>query len=288
MGAALALVSALSYGLSDVVGGIVARRMRAVHVAFLGQLGGLLAVAVAAPLLTPASPAAPDLLWGALSGLGTGLGMAFLFRGMGRGAMSVVVPVSAVGGVALPVLVGVTLLGERPAWPTWVGVGLALPALWLVSRSSTPSPDGGPTPGSVADGLVAGVGIAIQYLALARAAPAAGLWPVLAGRVAALLAVGVLACTLMRGLPSETAGARRRAGLRAAAAGGSGVLAAAALAAYLVAAQSGFVTVAVVLSSLYPLVPVVIGVAALGERLSRGQVLGLAAATAAALLIALS
>ncbi|MCE3552570.1 DMT family transporter [Pseudonocardia sp. RS11V-5] len=289
MGAALALVSALSYGLSDVVGGIVARRMRAVHVAFLGQLGGLLAMAVAAPLLTPARPAMPDLLWGGLSGLGTGLGMAFLFRGMGRGAMSVVVPVSAVGGVALPVLVGVTLLGERPGWPTWVGVGLALPALWLVSRPSSRPTDVGPTPGSVADGLVAGVGIAVQYLALARSASAAGLWPVLAGRVVALVAVGVLACTLMRGLPGRTADGERRAGARElAAAGGSGVLAAVALTAYLVAAQSGFVTVAVVLSSLYPLVPVAIGVAVLGERLSRGQVLGLFAATAAALLIALS
>ncbi|GAA4711542.1 DMT family transporter [Pseudonocardia yuanmonensis] len=287
MGAALALVSALSYGLSDVVGGIVARRMRAVRVAFLGQLGGLLAVAVAAPVLTPASPAAPALLWGGLSGLGTGLAMAFLFRGMGRGAMSVVVPVSAVGGVALPVLVGATVLGERPAWPTWVGVGLALPALWLVSRGSAgPATESGPTRGSVTDGLVSGVGIAIQYLALARAAPASGLWPVLAGRVTALVAVGILACTLMRALPAN---AERRAGAReAAAAGGAGVLAALALAAYLVAAQSEFVTVAVVLSSLYPLVPAVIGVVVLGERLSRGQVLGLAVAATAAVLIALS
>jgi drug/metabolite transporter (DMT)-like permease len=287
VGAALALVSALSYGLSDVVGGIVARRMRAVHVAFLGQLGGLLAVAVAAPLLTPAPPSAPDVLWGGLSGLGTGLAMAFLFRGMGRGAMSVVVPVSAVGGVALPVLVGATVLGERPAWPTWVGVGLALPALWLVSRGSTGPPSGAvPERGSVTDGLVAGVGIAVQYLALARAGPAAGLWPVLAGRVTALVAVGILACTLMRSLPAD---GERRAGAReAAAAGGAGVLAAVALAAYLVAARTEFVTVAVVLSSLYPLVPAVIGVALLGERLSRGQLLGLAVATGAAVLIALS
>jgi drug/metabolite transporter (DMT)-like permease len=287
VGAALALVSALSYGLSDVVGGIVARRMRAARVAFLGQLGGLLAVAAAAPLLTPAAPAGRDLLWGGASGLGTGLAMAFLFRGMGRGAMSVVVPVSAVGGVALPVLVGATVLGERPAWPTWVGVGLALPALWLVSRGpADPSRDTGATHGSVADGLVSGVGIAIQYLALARAAPGSGLWPVLAGRVTALVAVGVLACTLMRALSAE--GERRAGSREAAAAGGAGVLAAVALTAYLVAAQSEFVTVAVVLSSLYPLVPAVVGVAVLGERLSRGQVLGLAVATAAAVLIAVS
>jgi drug/metabolite transporter (DMT)-like permease len=285
VGAVLALASALSYGLSDVVGGLVARRMRAVHVAFLGQLGGLLAVAVAAPVLTPARPAPPDLMWGGLSGLGTGLAMALLFRGMSRGAMSLVVPVSAVGGVALPVLVGATLLGDRPAWPTWVGVGLALPGLWLVSRGAPATAR--PACGSVGDGLVAGVGIAVQYLALAQAGPASGLWPVLAGRVTALLAVGVLAWTVMR-RPPATGNELRNGALATVAAGGAGVLAAVALAAYLSAAQTEFVTVAVVLSSLYPLVPTVVGIVVLGERPSRHQMVGLAVALAAAVLITVS
>jgi drug/metabolite transporter (DMT)-like permease len=285
VGAVLALVSALSYGLSDVVGGLVARRMRAVHVAFLGQLGGLLAVAVAAPLLTPGSPEALDLMWGGMSGVGTGLAMAFLFRGLSRGAMSVVVPVSAVGGVALPVLVGATVLGDRPAWPTWVGVGLALPALWLVSRSS--SRTARPPRGSVGDGLVAGIGIAIQYLALAQAGPGSGLWPVLGGRVTALVAVGILAITIMRRSPAA-GGERRGRTWATAAAGGAGVLAAVALAAYLSAVRTEFVTVAVVLSSLYPLVPALIGVVVLDERLSRHQMVGLAVALAAAVLIAVS
>ncbi|GEL24071.1 multidrug transporter [Pseudonocardia sulfidoxydans NBRC 16205] len=283
MGALLALASALSYGLSDVIGGVVARRMRAVHVALLGQLGGLVAVAIAAPLLTPARPDIPDLAWGGLSGLGTGLAMAFLFRGMSRGAMSVVVPISAVGGIALPVLVGVALLGDRPAWLTWTGVGLALPGLWLVSRhASTATTD--PTRGSVGDGLVAGAGIALQYLALARCSPDAGLWPVLAGRLTAVLIVGVLAVTMMRQTSADPDGHKRTRSVLAAA--GSGVLAAVALTAYALAAQSEFVTVAVVLSSLYPVVPALVGIAFLGERLSRRQVLGLAVALTGAVLIA--
>ena len=56
--------------------------------------------------------------------------MLFLYRGISRGAMSVVVPVSAVGGVALPVLVSVALLGDRPTVLAWTGIAVAVPALW--------------------------------------------------------------------------------------------------------------------------------------------------------------
>jgi uncharacterized membrane protein len=133
MGVLLALASALGYGLSDFLGGVLSRRASFVRIALLGQLGGLVVMVLAAPLTASAPPRLPDLLWGALSGLGTGIGMMFLFRGMSRGAMSVVVPVSAVGGVALPVLVATAALGERPPLPGWLGIALALPALWLVS-----------------------------------------------------------------------------------------------------------------------------------------------------------
>jgi drug/metabolite transporter (DMT)-like permease len=64
------------------------------------------------------------------------------------------------------------------------------------------------------------------------------------------------------------------------------VLAGAALTAYLLATHTGYVTVAVVLSSLYPLVPVLVGLLLLGERLRRTQGIGLAAALAAATLVA--
>ncbi|MFE1193957.1 multidrug DMT transporter permease [Streptomyces olivaceoviridis] len=66
---------------------------------------------------------------GALSGIGTGAGVAFLYRAMAQGRrMSVVVPVSDVGAVALPVLVGVAFLGERPAAIAWAGIAVAVPA----------------------------------------------------------------------------------------------------------------------------------------------------------------
>lgn len=282
----LALASALSYGLSDYVGGLLSRRASFVRVALLGQAGGLVAASVAAPLFSGGAPSGRDLLWGALSGVGTGLAMTFLFRGMGRGAMSVVVPVSSVAGAALPVLAGTVLLGDRPAVRTWLGILVVLPALWAVSRPSRTS--AAHPAAAVRDGLTAGVGIAVQYLALAQARPESGLWPVASGRVTAIIAVAVFAAVHH---PAPPRPYRRAPGRTAAlVAGGalSGALAALALVCYLEATRTQALTPAVVLSSLYPVIPVVLGLTTLRERLSPAQAAGLLGALAGSLLIATS
>jgi len=288
----LALASAVSYGLSDYVGGLVARRVAFVRVALLGQVGGLAAACAAAPFLSSGVPSVRDLLYGALSGVGTGLAMTFLFRGMSRGAMSVVVPVSSVAGAALPVLAGAALLGERPDLRTWAGVLVVLPALWAVSR---PSRAGGHPGPAIRDGLSAGVGIAVQYLALAQAHASSGLWPVAAGRVTAIAAVTAIAIVHRSGDPRLWRTIFRpiarkivRHNRETAAALFAGVLAALALGCYLVATRTQALTPAVVLSSLYPVIPVVLGLTTLRERLGPAQAAGLAGALAGSLLIATS
>lgn len=270
MGTLLALASALCYGLADFTGGLLARRASFVTVALAGQVGGLTLSLVLAPVVATGTPVAADLGWGALSGVGTGAGMLFLYRGLGRGAMSVVVPISAIGGVALPVLVGVAFLGDHPSALSSIGIALSLPALWLVSQTRR---HGEPTTAAALDGLIAGAGIALQYLALAQAEPRAGLWPVVAGRVAATL------CLVPLVLGARAAdGPGPRVLLLAA---GPGAIAAMALSFYLAATREQLLVVAVVLSSLYPAIPVLLGVTALRERLSWKQTLGLVGAAAA-------
>lgn len=264
MGALLALASAVLYGIADFAGGLLSRRTGFVTVALAGQAGGFLVLLAIAPFV-PGDPTGGDLAWGALSGVGTGLAMVFLYRGLARGAMSVVVPITAVGGLALPVLAGVALLGDRPTPMAIAGMVLAVPALWLLSWSP------GHT-GSV-DGLVAGLGVAVQYLALAQAGPDSGIWPVVAGRLAAALAI----------LP-----AYRRDGRPPAGAWLTGVCAALALVAYLLATRLQLVSIAVVLSSLYPVIPVLLGLTVLRENLTTTRAAGLAGAAAATALITLS
>ncbi|WP_433473539.1 EamA family transporter [Spirillospora sp. CA-142024] len=276
-GVLLALTSALLYGVADVWGGLLSRRADFAAVALLGQAGGLV-FAVAAALFMPATEiAATDLGWGALSGIGTGLAMVFLYRGISRGDLSVVVPVSAVGGVALPVVVGVAFLGDRPAPAAWIGIAVVLPALWLVSRSR--SEERGTVRTALFNGLAASVGIGVQYLALAQAGDDSGIWPVAAGRVAAVVAVAPMMWSPERRFPSG------RMWFWSAVNGG---FAAAALVCYLLATREQLVVIAVVLSSLYPVVPVLLGVTALRERLSWPQAAGLGGAGVAVVLLTLA
>ncbi|WP_285486948.1 DMT family transporter [Amycolatopsis taiwanensis] len=278
MGELLALASAACYGLSDFAGGLLSRRASFVAVALIGQLSGLALAFVAAAITTSALPGLADLGWGAASGVGTGIGMMFLFRGLSRGAMSVVVPVSAVGGVALPVLVGVTL-GSRPSPVTWLGIALTLPALWLVSQPRRGT--GRQVLPAMADGLIASGGIALQYLALAQAGPHSGLWPVVAGRVTAAATIAALAVPVGTGLRLRLP---TRHTLTAVMTGGSAALA---LVCYLLATRDQLMVVAVVLSSLYPVIPVLLGIGVLGERLSRQQIAGtVGAGLAIALIVA--
>jgi drug/metabolite transporter (DMT)-like permease len=266
----LALSSALGFGLVHFFSGLLARRADGFAVALFGQLGGLVLVATAALLLPEADVTTADLAWGGLSGLGTGVGVAFLYRGLATGNMSVVVPLSDVGSVALPVLVGVAVVGDRPSPLAWAGVVAAVPALWLVSRTTTTDPA---SAAGTVDGLVAGAGFALQFVAIAQVDLDAGLWPILAARVLAATTIAVLALRIRARLRLP-----RSLMLPAGIVGATGSLG---ILLYLMATQQQLLTLVTVLAALYPAIPVLLALLFLHERVTRGQVLGLLLAAGA-------
>ncbi|QUH02423.1 EamA family transporter [Saccharopolyspora erythraea] len=280
MGEVLALLSALCFGSTHFLGGLLARQADSAAVALVAQAAGTVLVLGVAPWVAATEVSPPPLLWGSLSGVGTGVGVVFLYRAMSAGAFSVVAPLSDVAAVVLPVLVGVALLGDRPEALTWCGIAAAAPALWLVSRSGS---DGGAgrsrSAAGVRDALVAGGGFALQFIALAQVDPAAGLWPVVASRAASVLVI--LPLVLRRP-------ARLR--LRPAVACGAvaaGALGSLAIVLFTLAAREQLLSVAVVLTALYPAIPVLLGLVVLGERLTRARRAGLLCAASAVALISL-
>lgn len=127
----LSLCAAIAYGLSDFVGGVVARRASVWAVAAISQAtAAVLAVGLAASI--PGDPSAGDLYFGALAGIGAAAGNVLIYEGLARGRMTVVAPLSAITAAALPVIVGYAA-GERPPIISTIGVVAALPAIWLVS-----------------------------------------------------------------------------------------------------------------------------------------------------------
>lgn len=255
--------------MSDFLGGLASKRAGAFAVVLWSQMVGLGVAVVSAPLLAGTSHAS-DLVWGAMAGASGGLGLLALYAGLATGRMAVVAPVSAVCGTALPVGVGL-VLGERFDAGVWVGVALAIPAVYLVGA-------GGRVQGSgLMLGVLAGLGFAGFFVSLAATADEAGLWPLVPARVASMTIVWVVARGRREPLTIPS-------GRRLVVAAGAGDMSA--NIAYLLAVQSGPLTSTVVLASLYPAVTVLLARIVLSEQIRRTQWLGIALAVTAVTLIA--
>ncbi|MBB5154670.1 EamA family transporter [Saccharopolyspora phatthalungensis] len=278
MGELLALSSALCFGMAHFVNGLVSRRFSGIVVAAHAQVGATLVSLLL--LAFPIGPATPSAVcWGAISGLGTGIGVTLLYRAMQRGPMSVVVPISDVGAVTLPVVFGIALLDERPTPLALCGIAASVPAIWLVSggkRASRRAPGGRGVP----DALIAGIGFAVQFIGMGQIPADAGWYPVIISRIASVVVIGVLVL--------RTAGARRLPAKSAATALVGGAVGTVAIILYLLAAGRQMMSIAVVLAALYPAVPVILALLLLGERIDRAQLLGLLCAAVAIGLLSLA
>ena len=273
----LSLLSAMSYGLGDFVGGFASKRTNPWSVALVAQLGGA-TVILGVTLFTGGSPTGQDLLWAVVAGVGNGFGTAFLYRGLSSGRMGVVAPVSGVGTALVPVAVGV-LAGERPAALVWTGIVLALPGIWLVAREPVGPGGRDVQPGNgLIDGILAGLGFGSLFAALAQIPEEAGFLPLAVNQLVACAAVIAVATALRsRWFPRE---ARAAAGLV------SGVLGALATGAFLVATQGGYLTVTAVIASLYPAFTVLLAATVLREHVHRAQTVGLGLCAVAVTLVA--
>lgn len=274
MSAVFALLASLIYGAADFYGGVAGRRMATIAVVFWTQLvGGVLGVA--ASLLFPAtSVQASDLIWGAVGGTVGTAGLYALYQGLARARMSVVSPLAALLSALIPLGFGLSI-GERPVPLEWLGVLLALPAIWLVASGVHESDESN---GGVGYGILAGLGFGFFFVAIAQTGDGAGFWPLVSARAASvtLMAIGLLVLRVK--LPPS--GTRMLLALV-----GVGDIAANVF--LLLAFRSGLVTLVAVLASLYPAITVLLAVVVLNEPIARRQRFGLAMAMAAVVLLAL-
>jgi drug/metabolite transporter (DMT)-like permease len=277
--AALALASALSYGLSDFFGGLLSKTRSVWMVATASQLTAALATALIA-LFAAGDPRAGDYAWGAAAGLGGAVGISFLYRGLSRGRMGVVAPISGTGAALVPVVVGVAT-GDDPSALAWVGIVLAFPAIYLIPQTDAepePAPDQRPpTSSGAGDGVIAGLGFGALFALVGQFGDDAGFMPLALTQLVVGAAVASAAIALRQPwLP-------RGPGLLPVFA--FGLLGAAASALFLLATRQGLLTVVSVIAALYPASTVAMAALVLRERIGRVQKAGLALAAAAVVLV---
>jgi len=276
MGIVLGLVAALLYGSSDFGGGLASRRFGFLQVTVIGSAVATALAWATLILVGGPGPSVRAVAWGLASGLACGAGTLVLYRGLARGQMSVVGPLSAVGAAVVPVAAGVAL-GERPSILAVAGVLVSLPAIVLVAASGSVR---GKLGAGLLDGLAAGLAFGILFVGLTQAGRDAGLWPVACEQIGTLLltlAVAVRSREPLR-IPLRSAGLPVLAGA-------SGM---AATLAYFYATHFSMLAVAAVLVSLYPGFTVMLARLILHERFSPAQRAGLGLCTLAIIAIALN
>ncbi len=290
-----ALAAAVLYGSADFLGGAATRRSRALSVASLSVPAGAVVMLLAAVVAGGPVPTA-GLGWAVAAGAFGAIGLIVFYAGLAVGPMSVVAPVSALASTVLPVGVAIAS-GEHLGARVYAGVATCLIAIVLVSlERGRPAWPARKAAGPAQDGLVrhhaalrgfgygivAGTMFGIFFVFLRTAGSSGVFWPVGIARLANC-AVVLTAVVLARARP-----AGREAGRRVlAAAVISGVLDASANLFYVLATRAGLFGIAIVLTSLYPGITVLLARVVLRERMHVVQRAGLLLAAAGVILVTL-
>ncbi|MGA8432182.1 MAG: DMT family transporter [Candidatus Sulfotelmatobacter sp.] len=266
------LAAVMLWGTSDFLGGYATRRANAFVFTSIVNIGGLL---MAGSLVTAARlplPPAHSVMWALAGGVSGGASLAFFYRALSSSRMGLTAPVAAVLSAAIPALVAMISQG-LPGKIAMLGFALAVVGLWLITRS-----EGGATPEGIELAIVAGIGFAGFYLCVHQAGNGSALWTATLTRCGGLLVTGVIVLAQRKFREISRTGMLW--GLL------TGCIDSIGTVFFVRACQSGRLDEAVVLSSLYPAITVLLARIFLKEHFTRWRFVGLLAALAAVPMIA--
>jgi drug/metabolite transporter (DMT)-like permease len=280
--------AALGWGTSDFIGGYTARRVNAFLLTTIAHASGTAFMLVLALARRAQLPSAHNWAWAIAAGLSGGAALAVFYRALSSGKMGLAAPVSAVVAAAIPTLFGILTEGAPGAFKV-AGFVLAGTGIWLVSR-----PDEKGHPREVGSAALAAIGFAGYFLFIKQAGTGSSVfWIAGIARFASFVLTLTIVVVAGQGRPASIAGPGRT-GVSArpidACTTAFGVLAGfmdiCGSALFIRASQLGRLDVAVVLSSFYPAVTVLLARVFLHEYFTRWTAVGMLAVLAAVPMIA--
>ncbi|MGH3724471.1 MAG: EamA family transporter [Mycobacterium sp.] len=259
----LALTGSLSWGVSDFIGGHASKKRSTLAVLALSRPVGLAVVGLVA-LVTSSTHFDGRTMLGMLSGPAAFTALYALYRALAIGPMGVVSPIAAVGAV-VPVIWG-AMIGQSLTGLTYLGLAGTLIGVMLASASQGLD---GRRPGRqvLLWSFFCTVMFGVCMILLAEAGRSHPVEAVVVSRateVALILVLGAFSWKRLRENLRPPFGVVPLAG----------VLDTSAILLFTYASGHGSLGVAAVLSSLYPVVTVLIARVVLHERLSRIQQAG--------------
>ncbi|MBJ7332030.1 MAG: EamA family transporter [Solirubrobacteraceae bacterium] len=270
----LALSAAVSWGTGDFLGGMAARRYALLWVLLASAFGGLLLSGVATVVSGDSAPTQEHLLLAAAAGLAGLVALAAFYQALAIGTMSIVAPITATGS-AIPVLWGVIGRGESLTLFAVIAIVVAVCGVILASReqdkAETTGVDDATHRRSILLAIVAAIGFGTIFTLIAEAGEESIFWPAAALKATTLAAVVLI--VLLAGSRRATWGARPR-GLQWWFPISIGFFDVTANMTFAAAAQRGALAITSVVSSLYPVITVLLAFFFLHERLAVSQRVG--------------
>jgi drug/metabolite transporter (DMT)-like permease len=270
--AAYGMAAMFAWGASDFLGGYATRRANAFLFTVVVNIGGLLLMGTLASAAHAPFPSGRSAAWVLAGGLSGGASLAVFYRALSSGRMGLTAPVAAVLSAAIPAVVSIFTEG-LPGKISILGFVIAAAGLWLITRS-----EDGSTPEGIGVAVFAGIGFAGFYLCVRQAGDGSALWFAVLTRIGGFI---VTASIVLLGWNFRDISA---AGVRWAVL--TGCIDSLGTVLFVRASQTGRLDEAVVISSLYPAVTVLLARMVLKERFTRWRFVGLLAALAAVPMIA--
>lgn len=259
----LGLAASLCWGSGDFSGGLASRRASASSVVIAAYTVGFVLLVTLALLWKEPFPSLLDSAWGGLAGLAGAIGLIAFYSALSIGRMGIAAPVSAILTAALPVVFNSFIEG-LPGWSKLCGFALALLAIGLISRPERAA--AGHSTG-IGLALLAGCGFGCFFILISRVNHSATFWPLALARSTAVLFLLTIAWLRRQQVRPKMSVVPLM--LLA------GVLDAIGNVFFVLAAHTGRLDIAAVLSSLYPAATVLLAALLLRERVTRIQAFGI-------------
>jgi drug/metabolite transporter (DMT)-like permease len=275
--AACSVTAVFLWGAADFAGGYGSRRANAFVLTAFSHICAFALMFSIALGQHGEFPSHASIVWALAAGASGGFSLAIFYRALAAGQMGVTAPLAALVGAAIPTLVDIAVEGAPTRW-TMGGFGLATVAIWLITRpEASDKKDSSGRPAGMGMAALAGVGFAGFYLCIHQAS-GSPVW------VAALSRIGSFTATAIAVVATRAPLTLDR--IRATLGMLAGCLDIIASALFIFASQHGRLDEAVVLTSLYPAVTVLLARLVLKEHISSRKFIGLLAALAAVPMIA--
>jgi drug/metabolite transporter (DMT)-like permease len=279
--AGLGLLSATTWGGSDFVGGVGARRAPALLIVASGHIVSLFLLLALCRAMGIAIPGSSFLLYAALGGFEGSLALAVFYRALAMGAMGLTAALTGLLTALVPVAFSI-LHDGLPTPLTAIGLAMGLAAIWLITRTSSPkgTDTAAPStpPAALVLGALAGIGFGTQLILFKMASGGGILWAMTSARAAGVAALILVIAAVPPKAPWRGFWLT---GILAGTLDTLGNLF------YIQATRFGRLDVAAVVCSLYPGGTILLAALVLRELPTRRQMAGIAVALAAVALLSL-